>query len=118
MNANSNHPRSITKNIPESVNRRLSALSSSEKIFMDAIPVYQAALEKAGYHYKLKYEPRVYNDGGRRRKNNRKRHDVVWFNPPFSEEVKTNVGAKFLRLIDKHFPKTSPLHKNYQQKYP
>ena len=25
--------------------------------------------------------------------------------------VKTNVGAKFLKLIDKHFPKSNPLNK-------
>ena len=36
---------------------------------------------------------------------------IMWFNPPYSDNVKTNVGAKFLKLIDKHFPKTSPLHK-------
>ena len=33
-----------------------------------------------------------------------------WFNPPFSKSVSTNVGAVFLRLVTKHFPKTSRLH--------
>ena len=31
---------------------------------------------------------------------------VIWFNPPFSESVKTKVGEKFLLFIDKHFGKT------------
>ena len=30
--------------------------------------------------------------------------------PPYSANVKTNVGAKFLRLIDKHFPPGSQLY--------
>ena len=37
----------------------------------------------------------------RTRKRNRK---VVWYNPPFSEHVKTDVGRKFLNLLDLHFP--------------
>ena len=43
----------------------------------------------------------------RRRKRTRK---VIYFNPPYSINVKTNIGAKFLRLIDYHFPPGSPLH--------
>ena len=115
VNANSNHPKTITKNIPKSVNRRLSALSSSEAIFREVAPLYQAALDKAGYKFKLRYEPRVNNDGGNRSRRARKRHDIIWFNPPFSEEVRTKVGAKYLKLINKHFPKTSPLHKLFNR---
>ena len=33
----SNHPPNIIKNIPESINRRLSNISSNEKIFQKAI---------------------------------------------------------------------------------
>ena len=43
-------------------------------------------------------------------KNNRGRK-ISWFNPPFSLSVKTNVGAKFLRIISKNFPPNHPLHK-------
>ena len=32
--------------------------------------------------------------------------NIIWFNPPFSETVKTKVAEKFLSLIDKHFGKT------------
>ena len=34
---------------------------------------------------------------------NRKRK-ITWFNPPFCKSVKTNIGKRFLDLIDKHFP--------------
>ena len=53
----SNHPPNIIKNIPESINRRLSNISSNEKIFQKAIPPYQDALKKSGYNYKLEYKP-------------------------------------------------------------
>ena len=43
----SNHPPNIIKNIPESINRRLSNISSNEKIFKKAIPPYQDALKKS-----------------------------------------------------------------------
>ena len=31
---------------------------------------------------------------------------IIWFNPPFSLNVSTNIGKKFLRLLGKRFPKT------------
>ena len=71
-------------------------------MFESVAPLYQAALNKAGYNYTLRYEPEVTttNKNARSRKK-----QILWFNLPFSSSVKTNVGAKFLKLIDKHFPK-------------
>ena len=57
VNRHSNHPPSITKNIPEAVNRRLSALSSSEQMFQSVSPTYQEALKQSGYDYKLEFNP-------------------------------------------------------------
>ena len=34
----------------------------------------------------------------------RKRRDLIFFNPTFNREVKTDIGRQFLRLIDKNFP--------------
>ena len=44
------------------------------------------------------------------KKRNRK-CKIIWFNPPFSKNVATNIGATFLKLIPKHFPQRSKLHK-------
>ena len=52
----SNHPPSIIKQLPLSVQRCLSKLSSNEKIFNDSISTYQEALIKAGYNQKLTYQ--------------------------------------------------------------
>ena len=34
---------------------------------------------------------------------NRKRN-IIWFNPPCSKSLKTNIGKYFFRLLNKHFP--------------
>jgi len=51
----SNHPPSILKNIPESINRRLCDISTNKNIFNNVVPQYQNALAKSGYDYQLKY---------------------------------------------------------------
>ena len=45
-----------------------------------------------------------------RGKKNRKRN-VTWYNPPYCVATTTNIGRRFLNLIDKHFPKGHKLHK-------
>ena len=40
---------------------------------------------------------------------------VIWFNPPFSLNVKKNVAKIFLRLVKGYFPKENPLHKNFNK---
>ena len=48
----------------------------------------------------------------KKRKRSRK---VMYFNPPFSRLVSTNVIKLFLSLIDKHFPKGHKLHKCFNR---
>ena len=107
VDRNSNHPPSILKNIPESINNRLSKISANEEVFNQAIPPFQEALQKSGYDFQLKFSPPAPNQ---QKKNCRKRK-ITWFNPPFSKHVKTNIGKKFLELLDKHFPAGHPLSK-------
>ena len=40
------------------------------------------------------------------KKNRRHRRNIICFNPPFSQTVKTNVARLFLGLLDKHFPRS------------
>ena len=106
INKNSNHPPPVIQNIPAAVNRRLSSISANEEVFNAAVPPYQAALSKSGYEYKLEFTPPTH----RQKKSNRTRR-ITWFNPPYSENVSTNIGAKFLRIINKCFPPDHPLRK-------
>ena len=107
VNRKSNHPPSIIKNIPAAVNRRLNSISADDGVFKEAIKPYQDALDKSGYEHQLKYDPPS-NPTIRNHKRSRK---ITWFNPPFSQNVSTHVGAKFLQLIDTCFPKDNPLRK-------
>ena len=44
--------------------------------------------------------------------NNRSRQGKkLWFNPPFSQSMKTNIGKVFLKFVRKHFPRHHKLHK-------
>ena len=61
---------------------------------------YGEALKKCGYKTKLQYiEPNLQQNNTRRRT-----RKIIWFNPPFSLNVKTNVAKISLQLIDTHFP--------------
>ena len=55
----SNHPPSIIRQLPILIEKRLSELSSNEKIFKEAIPIYQDALKKSGYQYNLQYTKKL-----------------------------------------------------------
>lgn len=104
IHCNSNHPPAIKKQIPAMINDRLSRLSSTDKEFQQAAPLYSNALHSSGYNTNLTYNTMSANNN---RKRNRKRN-IIWFNPPYSEHVETNIGREFLKLVDKHFP---PHHK-------
>ena len=68
--------------------------------FDQAAPPCQKALDESGYHYPLQYEPAKTS-----KRKNRQRNNILWYNPPFSKNTSTNIGHKFLALVDKHFPK-------------
>ena len=100
-----NHPPSILKQIPTSIEKRIFTLSSNETIFNESKEIYQKVLEKSAYRQTLKYHPANENVSSSKRN---KKGNVIWFNPPFSVNVKTKVGNYFQNLIRKHFP---PRHK-------
>ena len=110
----SNHPPALLKNIPENINKRLTSISSNKEVFDEAIPPYQKALDESGYAYKLTYNPQPTQTPTRNRKRNRQRN-ITWYNPPWNSSVRTNLGRKFLNIVDKCFPKNYPLHKIFNR---
>ena len=98
IHARSNHPQSILKVLPDMINRRICDLSCNEDEFDKAKGLYESALKDSGYSdTNFRFEEQ---SSRRRKARNRK---VIWFNPPFSRNVKTNVGSVFLGLVRKHF---------------
>ena len=83
----SNHP-SITKEIPAMINKRISNISCDKECFDKAAPDYNNALRNSNFNENIKFTPRLPN----RRKLSR---NILWFNPPFNSNVKTNTGKYF-----------------------
>ena len=111
IHVESNHPPNIIKQVPKTIEKRLSQLSSSEKIFNESAPVYEDKLHQSGYQQKLKYNPA--NTETHNKRNHKK--NIIWFNPPFSRNVSTKIGKCFLNLLDKHFPRNHRLHKIFNR---
>ena len=109
INAKSNHLPNIKKQLPKMISSRLSRNSYSLQEFDKTIPEYQLAFEKSGYREKLTYvkeKPKQtdqFNSTSKNRSRNRTRK-TFWFNPPFNDEVTTNIGKEFFTLVNKHFP--------------
>ena len=99
-NSKSNHPLSITKQLPSMTNRRISNLSCNGNKFNKAKPLDESALKN-----NMKFEAPVENAGQNR---NRK---IIWFNSPYSLNVKTNIGKVFVKLVRKHFTRSHKFNK-------
>ena len=112
MHKESNHPPSILRQIPLSIESRLSKHSSNEKIFKESAQIYQEALKKSGYDHQLIYQKSINNkkEGTKQRK-----RKIIWFNPPYSKNVVTKVGNHFLKLINKHLPRNHKLYKLFNK---
>ena len=82
VHINSDHSPSIIKEFPISIGKRLSNY-------------HDKCLESSGYKTKLKnQQQKESNQSGKKRKRN-----IICFNPPYSESVKTNIGGIFIKLI-------------------
>ena len=64
INVDSNHPLTIIRQLPLSVEKRLSKLSSSEEIFNEAKGYYQEALQQSG-HTQILQTPEDAKEAGR-----------------------------------------------------
>ena len=58
-------------------------------------------------------EPFDRSDANNERRSRKRK--IIWFNPPFSKNVCTNVAKHFLDLIDKHFHATHKFNKLFNR---
>ena len=85
----SNHPPSITKQIPAMISKGISNISCDKECFDKAAPVYNNALKNSSFNENIKFTPQP----PKRRKYSR---NILWFNLPFSSNVRTIIGKIFL----------------------
>ena len=93
------------------VSNRLNKLSSSEEIFNNIKKDYNKALAESGHNKLINYNESVLKPN----KKTRKSRKIIYFNPPYCNSVKTNIGKKFLDLIRLHFPRNNKLHKIFNK---
>ena len=90
----SNHPPSIIKNLPKSINKRLSTNSKNAQIFNEACSPYTEALKKNGYNINLQFDKTCTDKNNE--KNKTRKRKISWFSPPFNINVATNVAKHSL----------------------
>ena len=88
INVNSNHLKTIIKQVPKVVNLRIRKLSANEKIFKESSKIYIDALKNSSFKEEFTYlEENIPNDINKEKNKkydhkNRKRK-IIWFNPHF-----------------------------------
>ena len=102
-----NHPPSILRQIPLSIESLLSNHSSNEKKFKESTQICQEALKKSGYNHQLTYQRSLKNP----EETKQRKRKIIWFNMPCSKNVLTKDGNQFLKLINKHFPRHHKFYK-------
>ena len=114
INSHSNHLPSIIKQLPKSISQRILSLSADQTTFDHAAPPYNDVLKHSGFHTNIEYSPED-TETARNSQSRKRSRNIIWFNPPFNKNIKTNIGRKFLNLVDKHFPTSSKLSKIFNR---
>ena len=104
INKHSNYTPNILQQLPKSIEKRISETSSNIDLFNRSIKIYNDALHESNFKETLQFViPATYNnDENQKRKRKR---NIIWFNPPYSKNVKITIGKTFPQLLSKHFPK-------------
>ena len=63
---------------------------TSKEIFDNSKPMYEKTLQESGFKEKLCEQQKNVNANSNRNKK-KLRHKIIWFNPPLSKSVKTNL---------------------------
>ena len=72
-------------------------------------------MNNSGFTETFSYtKPSDQNINNREAKKKRKKK-IIWYNPPFSLNVKTNVGKLFFKILRNNFPKTNSLSKMFNK---
>ena len=114
IDINSNHPPQILKQLPKSISKRLSENLSSKEVFDKSKAPYKKSLNNSDFYENLAYHQDNRNKNQRKRIKKRQ-HKIIWLNPPFSKIVKTNIVKKFLKLINRYFPKHHKISKTFNK---
>ena len=109
VNLSSNHPPQIIKQLSNSISESLSKIFSNQEIFNTIKVEYKDALKKLVIIL-------IWNTSTTNQKKTKMgKLNIIWFIPPFSKPVSTNIAKIFLQLVTKHFPRSHKLHKIFNR---
>ena len=106
----SNHPPSLTANIPKMIERMISDHSSTEAIFQKHKDIYSDALKRSGYDGKMKYAPKRMV---MKKKKKVRWPNILYFHPPYNACIETNVGKETIKILKQCFDKTSKWYRHF-----
>ena len=89
----------MLKELPKTIGKRISTISSLKEIFESS---------------KVEYDNSSVNENDKNVKKKRKRN-IIWYNPPYSANVKINIGKIFFKLLNKHFPRGHKFYKIFNK---
>ena len=114
--AQSNLPPIIKKHLPQMIGQRILDLSWDKAAFEKAAPEYNQALQRSGFKHTIMNKPLQSSPHRSNTHNKKKRkQNIIWFNPPFSEQAATNIGKEFFSLLSQHFPPNNRYHKIFNK---
>ena len=99
INTFSNHPPAIIKQLPKMINKRISHLPCNKEEFDKIKSVYKSALRDSRYFSSMSY-----NNSNTQRAQRNRNTKVIWFKPPYSQTVKTNIGKIFIQGCEETLP--------------
>ena len=102
-NKSSNHPKNIIKDLAKAIGKRLSDTSCNQEVFEATLLIYEEALRNNGFNEKLSYTENNSNNPHKKEEKRRRKRNIIWFNPSYSANVKTNIGKIFFRILKKNF---------------
>ena len=91
------------------ISKRLPDLSCNEEEYEKAKPLYKTALNESSFKATITYT-KTTNANNRNRARN-----IIWFNPSYSQNVKTKIGKTFFKLAKNHFPRDHKLYKIFNR---
>ena len=90
-------------------------ISSLREIFESSKIKYESALKISRYKDRLVYENSSVNENENKHEKKKRKRNIIWYNPLYSANVKTNIGKTFFKLLNKHFPRGHKFYKIFNK---
>ena len=95
INKQSNHPPNVLKQLPKSIEKRVSENSSNIDVFNESIHTYNDALIKSNFREKLTYKASTSKNIFEENQKRKRKRNIIWLNPPYSKTSKQMLEKPF-----------------------